>query len=111
LVDVPLRYDLGDRPHINDEIIKYNMKVNKLTKKYGNVKTINIITSRKLFTCHGLHLNNKGKEVLIKGIIEKIPNNTVSCKSNVICLPWKHELVITTTNQHVTPTNHINKKT
>ena len=110
LVDVPLRYDLGDRPHINDEVIKYNRKVNKLAKRYENVKTINAITSRELFTHHGLHLNNKGKEVLIKGIMEKIQNNTVSCKSNAICLPWKHELATVTTHHHIMPTNQTNNR-
>ena len=38
-VDVPSRYDLGERPQMNDEIMKYNRKVNKLTQMHGNVKT------------------------------------------------------------------------
>ena len=35
LIDVPLRYDPGKRPHINEEIVKYNMKLHKLTKSFS----------------------------------------------------------------------------
>lgn len=96
-VDVPLRYDLGVRPQINEEIMKYNRKVNKLTQRQGNVKTVKVITNRELFTLHGLHLNRKGKEVLLKGIMEKIQSNTNICKPKPIGLPWKNELAATTT--------------
>ena len=39
LVDVPFRYDLRDRPYINEEIMKYNRKVHKVTKSFKNVTT------------------------------------------------------------------------
>jgi len=28
VIDVPLRYDAGKRPHINEEIVNYNRKLN-----------------------------------------------------------------------------------
>ena len=38
LIDVPLRCDLGKRPHINEKIINYNRKLHKVTKRFKNVQ-------------------------------------------------------------------------
>ena len=91
LVDVPFRYDLKKRCNINEEIIVYNRKVHKLIKKFHNVQAVEAITDRNLFTRHGLQLNGKGKEIMINRIIEKVINNTGSCKTKTIYLPWKME--------------------
>ena len=64
LIDVPLRYDPGKRPHINEEIVNYNRKLHKVTKSFKHAKLIKSTTNRELFTHHGLHLNKKGKEVV-----------------------------------------------
>jgi len=64
LMDVPLRYDPGKRPHINEEIVNYNRKLHKVTKSFKHAKLIKSTTNRELFTHHGLHLNKKGKEVV-----------------------------------------------
>ena len=50
LVEVPYRYDLRKRHCINDDIMKYNRRISKLTKKYKNVQIIQAITDRDLFT-------------------------------------------------------------
>ena len=111
LTDVPPRYDLSDRSHINDEIIKYNKRVNKQIKRYGHVKTIKAITNTELFTRHGLHMNYKGREMLIKEIVGKMKENASRWKMNVICLPWKKELEATTNNYHTMPYKQSNEVT
>ena len=75
------------------------------------MKTIKPITSRKLFTRHRLHMNYKGKEMLIKEIVGKMMENASRCKRNVICLPWKKELETTTNNYHTVPHKQSNEVT
>jgi hypothetical protein len=60
LIDVPLRYDPGKRPHINEEIVNYNRKLHKVTKSFKHAKLMKATTNWELLTQHGLHLNKKG---------------------------------------------------
>jgi hypothetical protein len=64
LVEVPVRYDMGARSPINEQIESYNRKLHKVTKSFTHVKLVKVTTNRDDFTKHGLHLNNKGKEKL-----------------------------------------------
>ena len=89
LIDVPLRYDPGKRPHINEEIMNYNRKLHKVTKCFKHVKLIKATNNREFFTQHRLHLNKKGKEMMSNKIIEKLLINVDSQEVDVIYLPWK----------------------
>jgi hypothetical protein len=59
LTDVPLRYDPGKGPHINEEIVNYNRKLHKVTNSFKHAKLIKATTNRELFTQLGLCLNKK----------------------------------------------------
>ena len=50
LIDVPLRYDPGKRPCINEEIMKYNRKLHKVTKRFKHAQVVKATTNRELFT-------------------------------------------------------------
>ena len=89
LIDVPLRYDPGKRPHINEEIMNYNRKLHKVTKCFKHVKLVKATINREFFTQHRLHLNKKGKEMMSNKIIEKLLINVDSQEVDVIYLPWK----------------------
>jgi len=62
LMEVPVRYDTEVRPLISEQIVSYNRKLHKVTKKYKHVKLVRVTTSRNHFTTHDLHLNYTGKE-------------------------------------------------
>jgi hypothetical protein len=89
LIDVPLRYDPGKRPHVNEKIVNYNRKLHKVTKSFKHAKLIKETTNRELCTQPGLHLNKKGKEIMSNEVIEKLLINVDSQEVDVICLPWK----------------------
>jgi hypothetical protein len=86
LVEVPVRYDIGARPHINEQIESYNRKLQKVTRDFQHVRLIKVTSNREMFTKHGLHLNNKGKE-LLKNLSVKLKSQKVAA----IQLPWKDE--------------------
>ena len=56
LMEVPVRYDAGARTRISEQIVSYNKKLHKVTKRYKHVKLVRVTTSRNHFTTHGLHL-------------------------------------------------------
>ena len=62
----------------SDRIMKYIRKVHKVTKSFKKLQLINAITDRDLFNRHGLHLNSKGKEIMINRMIDKVMNNVGS---------------------------------
>ena len=64
----PCRYDLDPSSCVNNEVKVFNRKLRKYLKLYTNVSMIDIDTNRELFTKHGLHMNNKGKEQMSRKI-------------------------------------------
>jgi hypothetical protein len=50
LIGVPLRYDPGKRPYINEEIMNYNRKLHKVTKRFKHAQLVKATTNRELFT-------------------------------------------------------------
>jgi hypothetical protein len=91
LSEVPVRYDIGARPHISEQIWSFNKKLYKVTKSFSHVKMIKFTTNREVFTKHGLHLNNKGKEIFAKEILKNLSTSQKSVKTSAIHLPWKKE--------------------
>jgi hypothetical protein len=108
LIDVPLRYDPGKRPHINEEIVNYNRKLHKVTKSLKHAKLIKSSTNRELFTQRRLHLNKRGKEIMSNEIIEKLLIIVDSQKVDVIHLPWKIESVKQSANGQSDSSTQIN---
>jgi len=88
---VPVRYDSGARSHINEQIENYNKKLFKATKSFKHVKLVKVTTDREHFTKHGLHLNNKGKEIMSKELLKNLQIKHDSQKVAAIQLPWLNE--------------------
>ena len=91
LVEVPVRYDTGVRPHINEQIESYNTKLHKVTKSFKHVRLIKVTTNREHFTKHRLHLNYKGKEIMSKELLKTLLTKHESQKVASIPVPWKKE--------------------
>jgi hypothetical protein len=53
LVEVLVRYKIGARSHINEQIQNYNKKQNKVTKSFKHVKLVKVTTNREHFTNMG----------------------------------------------------------
>jgi lysophospholipase L1-like esterase len=87
LIEIPVRYDAGASPWINEQIKQYNRKLGKVTKSYKQAKLIKITTNREHYTKHGLHLNNRGKESMVKDIPTYLQDKLTRQTFPVIHLP------------------------
>jgi hypothetical protein len=72
LIHVPHRHDLHVNPCVNREVEVFNRKLRKQMKIFENVTPIKVDPDRDLFTKHGLHMNNKGKEQAAKKTVSTI---------------------------------------
>jgi hypothetical protein len=57
---------------VNKEVENFNRKLLKFMKPFGHVKVIKVETNREYFTRHGLHINNEGKEQVIRKVANVI---------------------------------------
>jgi hypothetical protein len=61
VLNIPVRHDLIKESIVNKEIRKANIEINKLCKRFRNVKMLDISNiSRAYHTRHGQHLNRAG---------------------------------------------------
>jgi hypothetical protein len=90
--------------------MNYDKKLHKVTKRFKNARLVKAITKRELFTRHGLHVNKKGKEIMISKIIDRLLTNANSQTINVIHLPWKIETVKQIANEQSVSTVQINDR-
>jgi hypothetical protein len=78
LAEIPVRYDVGARRHINEEIKWFNRNLQKIAKGYQHVSLIRGPHSRDLFTRHGLHRNSKGKEQLATELLKILTDKSTA---------------------------------
>ena len=57
---------------VKKEIVRYNEKLHKLLNSYSHVSIVEASSNRDHYTKHGLHLNNYGKEELVKQTVIQI---------------------------------------
>jgi lysophospholipase L1-like esterase len=72
IAELPVRYDTEATPWINEQIKQYNKKLGKVTKSHKQAKLIRTTTDREHYTKHGLHLNSRGKESMVREILKKL---------------------------------------
>ena len=77
----------------NLEIQAFNRNLNKTEKLFRDIAVVEIDSTRKYFTQHGMHLNNAGKEWLLKLIATQICKLAKNKNRDepVIILNWKYE--------------------
>jgi hypothetical protein len=82
MLNVPVRYDPLTNFRTNQDIMNFNDKLKKKSKRFNHVRLIEMSTNRKYFTNHGFHLNKLGKERIAKEIVRQIREivNSVSKK-------------------------------
>jgi hypothetical protein len=113
LINIPQRHDLHKASRINQEIQAHNTKLGKIASRFRHVTVINTDFNRNLFTNHGLHLNNAGKEGLAKLIATHI--DEIIYQSNkpkpAIALNWGKESIneTTSTNNNSNPIQNPNE--
>jgi hypothetical protein len=73
-MSVPHRFDLPVDSCVNKEVEVFNRKLGKLVKAHDHTALITVNINRELNTKHGLHLNDKGKELAVRKIIPIIKN-------------------------------------
>jgi hypothetical protein len=88
LTSVPYRYDLMDFSGTNNKIKSFNRKILKLAKIYRHVSVIETVNNRLLFTKHGMHLNETGKELLTKQLVLHIFSILDVVKVKPISMGW-----------------------
>jgi len=69
VVSAPYRHDLDPNSCVNKEVTVYNRKLKKHLKVFDNTKIVEVDPQRELYTRHGLHLNQNGKEQMAKKIV------------------------------------------
>ena len=91
VMNVPNRFDLEAHSCVNHEVNTFNRKLDKHIKNLQHASTVEVTSNRELFTKHGLHLNNKGKEQMAKTIASSIKEIFKLIKKNPIKMSWKEE--------------------
>jgi len=85
---------------INSAVTTFNRKLKKLIKAHHHASLLEIVTNRKLYTNHGLHLNGQGKERLANQIVSHILSVLEQSEGHnnkavpVIPLNWKDEFTV-----------------
>jgi hypothetical protein len=72
ILAVPQRHDLSILSCVNNEVIVFNRKLQKMMMTYNNMEILDVDISRGHFTRHGLHMNEMGKEKMASKISEDI---------------------------------------
>jgi hypothetical protein len=76
---------------VNKEVENFNRKLLKFIKPLGHVKVIKVESNREHFTRHRLHLNNEGKEQVIRKVANVITTMFQEHIEEPIRLLWKIE--------------------
>jgi hypothetical protein len=76
---------------VNKEVENFNRKLLKFIKPLGHVKVIKVESNREHFTRHHLHLNNEGKEQVIRKVANVITTVFQEHVEKPIRLLWKIE--------------------
>jgi hypothetical protein len=90
-----------------EEIQRFNRKLRKIMKRWGNVRVIEVESERDYFTNHGLHMNLKGRERTAQKIGTEIAEVLSENKSTAIIMVGKDEIATEKVLSHT----HVRKDT
>jgi hypothetical protein len=87
------RSDWNEKSCIHVEFKGYNRKMSEIIKKFDNALLINVVSDTHLFTKHDMHINVKGKGIIISQLVEVLPKILDRYKATkLIHLMWKNNL-------------------
>jgi RNase H-fold protein (predicted Holliday junction resolvase) len=66
VMSAPYRHDLDSYSCVNKEVTVYNKKLKKYIKIFDNTQIVEVDPQREIYTRHGLHMNQNGKEQMAK---------------------------------------------
>jgi len=93
LLEAPHKYDLSPQSCVNTEVKLYNKRLQSFVSVSNHVRVLSTPTERRHHTRHGLHLNKKGRDWVVKNVIKEIRNWKLSCRvSSPMELPLKDEM-------------------
>jgi hypothetical protein len=89
---VPHRYDLQSFSCVNNEVVSFNRKLQKLMKAYGHILTCSMTNKREHYTTHEFHMNALGKN-WITNVLAKVIKSlfTSSLIKPAVPLPWNSD--------------------
>jgi hypothetical protein len=93
IMEAPQRHDLSTLSCVNNEVIVFNRKLQKMMKTYNNIKILDVDISRGNFTHLGLHMNGTGKEKMARKISEVVKKMVTRKEETPITLVWKDKSV------------------
>jgi lysophospholipase L1-like esterase len=88
LMNLPYRYDLPNSIAVNRTITSLNRKLKKTLKAFPHTYFMEMDNTRTLFTSHGLHMNNLGKQLVTCQIATFLYSTFEQKKSPPISLSW-----------------------
>jgi hypothetical protein len=89
MLGVPHRYDLPHFSCVNTEVKLFNNKLQNHMSTFNHVNVLNIPTERFQHTTHALHLNKKGKNLIVNNLVKEIKNlHSAHRTASPIVLPW-----------------------
>jgi lysophospholipase L1-like esterase len=88
LMNLPHRYDLPNSITVNRTITSLNRKLRKTLKVFPHAYFMETDSTRTLFTNHGLHMNNLGKQLVTFQIATFLYSTFEQKKSPPISLSW-----------------------
>lgn len=99
---VPHRFDLHVNSCVNKEVEVFNRRLSKQMKILDHPALLQIDSNRELFTKHGLHMNDKGRELAAKKIASTIKYILQDKIIEPICMTWKEDDIKKSQKNHNT---------
>ena len=93
VISAPHRHDLIESSCVNKEVKSFNIKLKEKMNRFKNVTMIDVNLERNGFTRHGLHMNNRGKEILSREIAEKLSGLWTTATIKPIIMIWKDKIL------------------
>jgi hypothetical protein len=106
---VPHRDDLHINSCVNKEVKVFNRRLSKLMI-FDHTVLLQIDSNREMFTKHGLHMNDKGKELAAIKIASTMKYIFQEKIKEPICLTWKEDDVKKLQENHNTQAYEEEKK-
>jgi hypothetical protein len=101
VMSAPYRHDLDSDSCVNKEVTVYNRKLKKHLKVFDNTQIVEVDSLRELYTRHGLHMNQNGKELMTKKTVLAVKSMLQKKKSDPIVMFEKAHADVPATDSEI----------